>query len=248
MRIETILYSMSISHPARAAGLMLRHKGIEARRIEVPPGSQQLRMRAAGFPHGTVPGLKLDGRRIQGTLRISRALEEAQPDPPLFPVEPAKRAAVEEAEGWGDRVYQPVPRRIFRWAAAHDDRLRRSLSAQIGLPAALASKLMLPVAHVYMRFEGGGETQARRDLAQLPGHLDHIEALLAAGTIGGDQVNAADFQIGTTTRVLLNYPQLRPLLEGRPAAQHAMRIAPDFGNTMSVEVPDDWIPVALGGA
>jgi hypothetical protein len=64
---------MSISHPARAPGLMLRHKGFEARRIDLAPGSQQLRMRAAGFPHGTVPGLKLDGRRIQGTLQISRS-------------------------------------------------------------------------------------------------------------------------------------------------------------------------------
>jgi glutathione S-transferase len=237
---------MSISHPARAAGLMLRHKGIEARRIEIPPGSQQLRMRAAGFRHGTVPGLKLDGRRIQGTLRISRALEEAKPDPPLFPDDAAKRAAVEEAERWGDRVYQPVPRRIFRWVAAHDDRVRQSLSRQMGVPApALLSKLMLPVAHVYMRFEGGGETQARRDLAELPGHLDHVEELLAAGTIGGDQINAADFQIGTTTRVLLNFPQLRPLLEGRPAAEHATRIAPKFGDVLPVEVPDDWIPAAL---
>jgi glutathione S-transferase len=237
---------MSISHPARAAGLMLRHKGIEARRIEITPGYQQLRMRAAGFRHGTVPGLKLDGRRIQGTLRISRALEEAKPDPPLFPDDAAKRAAVEEAERWGDRVYQPVPRRIFRWVAAHDDRVRQSLSRQMGVPApALVSKLMLPVAHVYMRFEGGGETQARRDLAELPGHLDHVEELLAAGTIGGDQINAADFQIGTTTRVLLNFPQLRPLLEGRPAAEHATRIAPKFGDVLPAEVPDDWIPAAL---
>ncbi|MGH2951147.1 MAG: glutathione S-transferase family protein [Solirubrobacterales bacterium] len=237
---------MSISHPAWAAGLMLRHKEIEARRIEIPPGSQQLRMRAAGFRHGTVPGLKLNGRRIQGTLQISRALEEAKPNPPLFPDDPAKRAAVEEAERWGDRTYQPVPRRIFRWVAANDDRVRQFLARQMALPApALASKLMLPVAHVYMRFEGGGETQARRDLAELPGHLDHVEELLAAGTIGGDRLSAADFQIATTTRVLLNFPQLRPVLEGRPAAEHATRIAPRLGNVLSVELPDGWIPPAL---
>jgi glutathione S-transferase len=240
---------MSISHPARAAGLMLRHKGIQARRIDLAPGSQQLRMRAAGFPHGTVPGLKLDGRRIQGTLQISRALDEAIPEPPLFPGDPAERAAVEEAERWGERVYQPVPRRIFRWTAAHDDRVRRALSRQMAVPVpALASKLMLPVAHVYMRFEGGGEQRARRDLAELPDHLDHVEALLAAGTIGGERANAADFQIATTTRVLLNFPQLRPLLEGRPAAEHALRIAPAFGDVLPVEVPDDWIPAALRGS
>ena len=236
---------MSISHPARTASLMLRHKGIEARRVEIPPGAQQIRMRVAGFRHGTVPGLKLDGRRIQGTLEISRALDEAKPDPPLFPSDPAKRAAVEEAERWGERVYQPVPRRIFRWAVAHDPRLRRSLAQQMGLPApAVVSTMMLPTAHVYMRFEGGGERQARRDLAELPDHLDHVDGLLAAGTIGGDQPNAADFQIATTTRVLANFPQLRPLLEGRPAAEHAARVAPGFGTVLPVELPGDWIPAA----
>jgi glutathione S-transferase len=237
---------MSISHPARAAGLMLNHKGIETRRVEIQPGSQRLRMRAAGFRHGTVPGLKLDGRRIQGTLQISRALEEAKPDPPLFPDDPVRRAAVEEAERWGDRVYQPVPRRIFRWRAAVDGRVRQSLTQQMGVPApAVMAKLMLPVAQVYMRFEGGGEAQARRDLAELPGHLDHVEELLAAGTLGGEHPNAADFQIGTTTRVLLNFPQLRPLLEKRPVAEHAMRIAPRFGDLLPVEVPDGWIPAVL---
>jgi glutathione S-transferase len=202
-------------------------------------------MRAAGFRHGTVPGLKLDGRRIQGTLQISRALEETRPDPPLFPDDPAKRAAVQEAERWGERVYQPVPRRIFRWKVANDDRVRRSLTQRMAIPPALASKLLFPVAQTYMRFEGGGESRARRDVAELSGHLDHIEGLLAAGTIGGDQLNAADFQIATTTRVLLNFPQLGALLEGRPAAEHAMRIAPDFGGTLAVEFPDDWIPGEL---
>jgi glutathione S-transferase len=206
-------------------------------------------VRAAGFRHGTVPGLKLDGRRIQGTLQISRALDEAVPEPPLFPRDPARRAAVEEAERWGDRVYQPVPRRIFRWVVTNDSAIRQALARRTGIPApGIAAMLMLPVSHVYMRFEGGGEKRVRRDLAELPAHLDHVDDLLAAGTIGGEELNAADFQIGTTTRVLLNFPQARRLLEGRPAAEHAMRIAPDFGMVLPVEVPDAWIPSApLGG-
>jgi hypothetical protein len=34
------------------------------------------------------------------------------------------------------------------------------------------------------------------------------------------------------------------VLEGRPAAEHAMRIAPDFGAALAVEFPEDWIPAA----
>src|SRR5688500_2727253 len=100
--MDVTLYSMSISHPARAAGLMLAYKGIEPRRVEVMPGSQQLLMRAHGFRGGTVPALKIDGKRVQGTLAISRELDAVKPEPPLFPADPALRAAVEEAERWGE--------------------------------------------------------------------------------------------------------------------------------------------------
>lgn len=244
--MDVTLYSMSISHPARAAGLMLRHKGIRPRIINLPPGSQQLLMRAYGFRHGTVPGLKIDGRRVQGSLEISRALDAAQPEPPLFPADPSRRLAVEQAERWGDRTYQPVPRRIFRWAVSTDRDLRAELSRRTGIPApGLASYALWPVAQVYVRFEGGGEAAARADVAALPGHLDHVDERIAAGIIGGEELNAADFQIATTTRVLLNFVQLRPLLEGRPAAEHARRVIPDFGVEVPVRLPPAWIPPEL---
>src|SRR5687768_13236535 len=84
-RVEATLYTMRISHPARAAELMLAHKGIEAERVEIPLGSQRVMMRRHGFRGGTVPGLKLDGKRVLGTREIARAVEEAQPEPPLYP-------------------------------------------------------------------------------------------------------------------------------------------------------------------
>ena len=79
-------------------------------------------------------------------------------------------------------------------------------------------------------------------IAELPAHLDRIEGFIEAGTIGGTELNAADFQIATSTRVVMNFPQLRPLVEGRPAGDHAMRIAPDFGREMPVKLPKDWLP------
>jgi len=243
--VDVTLYSMAISHPARTAGLMLAHKGIEAKRVEMPPGSQQAVMRMHGFRHGTVPGLKIDGRRVQGTVNISRALDEAQPDPPLFPADPGLRAAVEEAERWGDEVYQPVPRRIFRWAASSNRDLRGELAKTAGMPApAITSHLLWPMTQIYLRFEGGGEAAARRDVGLLPDHLDHVDGLISAGTIDGAELNAADFQIGTTTRVLLNFSQLRHLVEGRPAAEHANRVAAGFGRDVPITVPPDWIPAA----
>ena len=243
--IEATLYSMSISHPARAAGLMLNHKGIKPRFVNLTPGSQQVLMRVYGFRHGTVPALKVDGRRVQGSRQIAKTLEELKPDPPLFPADPERRRAVEEAELWGEREYQPVPRRIFRWAVTSDGDLRKELARRSGLPApGISSVALWPVSQIYVRFEGGGREAARADLAALPGHLDRVDGLIADGTLDGEDLNAADFQIGTTTRVLLNFDQLRPLLDGRPATEHAMRIAPDFGVEVPVRLPPEWIPAA----
>jgi glutathione S-transferase len=241
--VKATLYAIAISHPSRAAVLMLRHKGIEAEIVNIPPGSQQVVMRALGFRGGTVPGLKIDGRRILGSTAISRALDELVPEPPLFPADPELRAAVEEAERWGDEVYQPVPRRIFRWSVVADGPTHRSLARAAGLPApAISSQLLWPVAQVYVRFEGGGEKAARADIAALPAHLDHVDELIADGTIDGPELNAADFQIATTTRVLLNFAPLRHLVAGRPAEAHAMRVAPKFGRETPVEIPEAWVP------
>jgi glutathione S-transferase len=241
--VDATIYRMGISHPARAAELMLAYKGIEARKVEIPPGSQKLLMRRYGFRGGTVPGLKLGDRRVQGSHEIALALEEAQPEPPLFPADPKERAKVEQAALWGERTYQPVPRRIFRWAVSTDSSLRTEMAKTLGVPLpGVTQALMWPVAQLYLRDEGGGERQARRDVAELPDHLEKVDALISAGVLGGDRLNAADFQIATTTRVLLNFAQLRPLIEDRPAGAHANRVAPTFGREIGVRIPEEWLP------
>jgi glutathione S-transferase len=44
-----------------------------------------------------------------------RRLDQLVPDPPLFPADASARAKVEEAERWGDEVFQPVARELI-WA------------------------------------------------------------------------------------------------------------------------------------
>jgi glutathione S-transferase len=238
------LYSISISHPARSAGLMLRYKGIEHEIVDIPPGGQRLLMRVHGFSGGTVPALKIDGRKVQGSLNVSRALDELKADPPLFPVDPQQRAAVEEAERWGEAVLQPPPRNIFRWCVARDPELRRNLAELAGMPMpAIAANFTKPVAWYYSRVASGSSDESvRAELAALPAQLDHVDELIADRVIGNEHPNAADFQIATSIRVLMNFPQLAPLIESRPAGELAMRIAPGFGRPMPVKVPAEWVP------
>src|SRR3954451_15913687 len=124
------LYGLAISHPSHAARAMLEQKGIDYERSTSPPLSQPIALRAAGFRGRKVPALKIDGRRVQGSLAISRAIEEMKPDPPLFPAD--RRTAVEEAEAWGEREFQPLPRRFFRWGVAYRPDLRRYALGTVG--------------------------------------------------------------------------------------------------------------------
>src|SRR3954454_8825342 len=113
-----------MSHPAHAARLMLELKGIDYELAGVLPGTQRVHLRLAGFRGGTVPALKIDGRRVQGSRAIARARERRRPEPPLFPAEPGALARVEDAERWAEEQLQPMPRRILRWGLVRHAELR----------------------------------------------------------------------------------------------------------------------------
>src|SRR3954471_7538585 len=145
------LYAIAVSHPSHAAKAMLDYKRIEHEVVNFPPLSQPIALRAVGFRGRTVPALAIEGRKVQGTLAISRALEELKPDPPLFPAD--RRAAVEEAEAWGEREFQPLPRRFFRWALAARPDLRRWVVENVAkMPApGVTSALMVPPVRYFQR-------------------------------------------------------------------------------------------------
>jgi len=92
--VHATVYGIPGSHPVKTALLMLDHKGIGHRLVQVPSVLCRPALRAMGFPAGTVPALRLDGRRLQTTRAIARALEEIRPDPPLYPSDPGARGAV----------------------------------------------------------------------------------------------------------------------------------------------------------
>jgi glutathione S-transferase len=241
MRIT--LYSLSLSHPSQAARLMLERKEVAHEVVDLFPGLHPIALRRYGFRGGTVPALRLDGRRVQGSRAISRALDELRPDPPLFPAEPERRKAVEEAEAWGERELQPVPRRLFRWAVSHRGHLRRwMLGDEMGMPfPSVMAAAQLPMARAFARMAAATDEQVRADLAGLARMLDRVDALIADGTIGTAAPNAADFQIGTTVRVLLAFSDLEGAVEGRPAAELAMRLMPRYPGPFPPALPREWL-------
>ncbi len=236
------LYALALSHPSQAARLMLERKGIEHEVKNLFPGAHPAQLRLAGFRAGTVPGLKIDGRRVQGSLGISRALDDLQAEPRLFPADPEQRRAVEDAEAWGEAELQPVPRRMFRWGASRRQSMRVWMARDLGIPAPnLMARAQKPLAHAFARMAEVSDDRIRADIAALPSQLDHIDRLIADEVIGGDEPNAADFQIATTVRVFLAWDDIRPLVEGRPAGELAMRLLPRYPGPIPPFLPAEWL-------
>ena len=247
--MSATLYAVHSSHPAHAARLMLEHKRIEHKLVNLAPGTHAALLRLLGFRNGTVPALKLDGRRVQGSRTISRALEEAQPEPPLFPAEPQARIRVEEAERWGDDILQPFPRRLVGWITINGPEMRTNLAREAGVPAPrLLGWANWPLAWHFARKVGATDTEGvRRMVGMLPALLDHVDELLDEGTIGGKQRNAADFQIGTSVRLLMTIADLAPALEGRDAARFATKLMPDYPTGVPAGlVPQEWLEPLRG--
>jgi glutathione S-transferase len=242
--MQATVYALPGSHPAKAALLMLDRKGIEWKRRDLANVVDRPLLRAMGFPGPTVPAIKLDGRKIQTTRAIARALDEIVPEPPLFPADPDRRAAVEDAERWGDEVLQPVPRRLA-WGALKRDRsgLRSFVEGPImGIPPGIAVATAAPLVYGSARINKATDDAVRADLMTLPALIDQVDDLIANGVIGGEEPNAADFQIFASVRLLLCFDDLRPLLEGRPAAEHALRVVPEFPGRIPPVYPAEWLP------
>ncbi|HVV90345.1 MAG TPA: glutathione S-transferase N-terminal domain-containing protein [Solirubrobacterales bacterium] len=238
------LFVIPGSHPATTAALMLDRKGIAYDRTDLIPVVSKGVLRAAGFPRVTVPALRIEGERIQGSRQISRALDRIEPDPPLFPADPDERAAVEDAERFGDEELQHPIRQLLWWGFRREKENLRAYSegARLGIPIGLAVKTGGPLVALSARFNEATDANARAALAALPDLLDRVDAYVADGTIGGEEPNAADFQIATSIGLALTLDDLKPLIEPRPAAALARRIVPDYPGHMPPIFPPAWLP------
>jgi glutathione S-transferase len=238
------LYGFAISNSSIAAKLMLERKGIAYKNVELLPGLHPLLVRLAGFRQGTVPTMKVDGRKIEGSTVIARELERLVPEPPLYPADPEARRAVEEAEAWGDVELQMAPRRIARWSFARSQSARTQVARDIGIPLpAVAAALNKPIARALAGKVDADEAHVRQTLVDLPATLDRVDGYIAAGVIGGEEPNAADFQIAPSVRILVGMADLAPLLAGRPCEAHARRFVPKYPDAPPL-LPADMLAAA----
>jgi glutathione S-transferase len=243
------LYVVHSSHPSETVKKALELKGIPYKTVELLMPTH-VPLQLLRFRRRTVPALKLDGGdKVVGSRAILRRLDELVPDPPLLPADAGARAAVLDAERWGDELLQPLTRRIV-WGA-----LKRHPAA---IPSYQEASQLPPLPRPVVRLVAPGviaieralhhasDDAVRADLAALPGHLDRIDGWIVDGVLGGaKEPNAADLQIGASLRLLTTIGDVRPLLAGRPAEALATALFADFpGDVPAGAYPADWLPVA----
>ena len=230
------------SHPCVSAELMLRHKGIEFTRLDLPNMSHKAMLPLLRYRGSTVPVLTIDGRRVSGTMRIARALDHFVPEPPLLPE--ADRVTIEGAEAWADSVLQDGIRQLSRYSISQDPEAMASfLTAPVmKIPASTMRTILPAIKPVVLLQMRTSEETARTCLEALPAQLDRVDALLAEGVIGGAQPNAADFQIAPSVRLMMTFDQLRPHVEARPAGAHALKLVPDYPGRFREVFPAQWLP------
>ena len=245
------LYVIPGSHACRSAILMLEHKQVPYRRVDVITLTHPLVARLHGFDAGgetrvagarrslalrsgdrlgTVPALAFDGQRISTNRQIARFLDDRHPEPSLFPADPGQRRAVEEVERWGNETLQMAARRIaLAWAVRDPSAASRSgAGGRMGYllyRRALARRLIIPMIGRLV-FAAGGAAE-RELLAGLPAMLDRIDAWIADGVLGGEQLNAADFMVAPSLALILYRPDVPPVFEGRPALKLVDRLLPE---------------------
>lgn len=235
------LYMFTGSTPSLSVRLMLEHKGLAYERVHVMVGPHAFGMLGRGFQTMTVPALKIDSRRVQGSREISRELDEVAPQPLLFPADPQRRRAVSDAERLGEQL-QDAARRIF-WCTARRDRQAFHSVLRHTNP------LMRPVQRVTCRLvtrlatagHRATDRVGREDLEALPRQLDQIDAWIKEGLLAGPELNAADFQIAPNIALLLRFEDLARFIEGRPAAQLAKIAPPERTVQIGAVLPKAWL-------
>ena len=238
MAPELVLHVMAPSHPCMTVTAALRLKGLEHERMELSPGAHVEQMQAIyGEGNYTVPGMLIDGEPVHGSRAIMARLEQLAPEPVLYPSEP-----VREAELWGDIELQDLGRQL-PWGALHFRPEAMGTFGGRGMLDGPGTDFAIGYVRGSWKYHQISAERLHGDLAGLPAKLARVEQFAAAGTIGGEQPNAADLQIGATLRVLLNLGDLRPLLEGGAGERIARRYFPDYpGDIPAGAFPAGWVP------
>jgi glutathione S-transferase len=131
------VYRIPFSTNVERVSLALAHKGLDVEWEDVDPRDRSPVERVSGQP--LVPVLVADERVVVDSTVILRYLEDVRPEPPLWPLDEARRAELDVFLDWFNRVWKGPPNEIEaeRGKAEPDgariDELGRELAGSLDL-------------------------------------------------------------------------------------------------------------------
>jgi glutathione S-transferase len=239
------LYVVHGSHPCKTVERALDLKNVAYTKVELPPPAHAAIMRTM-FPGRTVPGIRFeDGEKVQGSRAILARLEDRVPEPALLPADAEARANVLEAERWGDEILQHQVRQVLWPTLADNARHAPTLTegGKLPLPGFVLTASMPLIARIEYRLNQTDRATRDRVLRELPGHLDRIDAWIAEGVLGSEQLNRADLQIGPSLALLSTMQDLGDVIAARPCGRVAAKF-PTPGHIPAGALPADLVPTA----
>jgi glutathione S-transferase len=205
-----VLWQYSFSNYNEKARWALDYKGIRHRRRSVMPGSARGLWMSRGDL--TLPVLDLDGGRVVDSTAIIAALEERQPEPSLYPEDPAERKLALELEDFFDEHAGHDMRRVGFWELRDhlDYGLEFMTTDQPRIRAAVGRaqlRVSFPIVWRYLsKRYTFNEEAVQRSRGTLAAALDRIETERA----GGDYLVGDAFTVADLTGAALLYPLVWP--------------------------------------
>jgi glutathione S-transferase len=215
----TTLLHFRVSHFNEKVRWALDHKGWPHRREALRPGLHARRVtRLTG--QAKVPVLRIGDEILHGSARIIDELERRQPEPALYPADPAERARALALQAHFDEEVAPELRRLF-WSTyvASSAATARVLAMGFGGGTRALYRTLVPLLRRRFRDNIGlGEDALARARERLPGHLDRIERELGpSGYLVGDRFTVADLAVASIMSAIVRPPEFPyPLPEWSP--------------------------------
>ncbi len=237
------LHGLPPSPPCFTIEAALKIKGLPYERIDLQLGKQGDEMEAIyGEGRRTVPGLLIGDEPVHGSTAIMPRIDQLGDGPSLYPESIADQ--VREAELWGEGDLQ-LAGRLLPWGAMHFRPEAMGYFAGDAPLDAPGTDFAIKMIRGAWRYTGITAAGLHGQLQQLPELLDHVARLIADGIIGGEQLNAADLQIGANLRSLMIVEDVHPLVERNGVGDLARRVFPEWrGHVPAGAFPAEWVPTA----
>lgn len=215
--MSAVLWHIPVSHFSEKVRWALDYKGIPYETRAPTAGAHMVvALWLTRGVHKTFPVLQLDNRAIGDSSAIIAALEEFQPEPPLYPRDPAdRRHALELEEFFDEELGPPIRLLSFHELRRDPAALKEFTSGLMPAPlarsdTALAVGARMGSVYSQLRYRVAETEDADLARSQVLAALDRLESELAAGD--GRYLVGGTFSVADLSAASLFMPLVQPPL------------------------------------